>query len=199
VSLLLVDDAFLVVALVFLGVVVVKASASVDATFVGVGLLLLLLTVLLTELLTVVSGLTRAFRCRRPTIVESGVTGTGSGPMVGIPEEVGTLSLWMEVVLRDFLVRGGREDREGIVNKGVVAMGFAVVAVAAVWLVDRRPRFLGVVCIGTSRLLGVGVGWTPCGSLRSESGISFLPLTWRNNDEDEYDLRRVLMGIVAPR
>jgi hypothetical protein len=186
--LLVVDDTFLVVAFVFLGVVVVTASASVDATFVGVGLLLLLLTELLTVLLTVVSGLTRAFRCRRPTIVESGVTGTGSWTVVEIPEEVQvTSSLWMEVVLRDFLVRGGREDWEGTFNKGVVgvvAMGFAVVT-DAVWLVDLRPRFLGVVCMGTSRLFGVEIGWAPCGSLGSDSGIPFLLLTWRDNDEDE--------------
>ena len=66
--------------------------------------------------------------------------------------------MWVEVILRGFLVTGGRGDDKGIFIKGVVGvvvMGIVVVVVVvAVWrAVDgRRPRFAGVgvvVVIGT--------------------------------------------------
>ena len=150
---MVVDDASLVVVFFCLGVGVVTAFRLVDATNSGVGLIFVVVVVvlLLRTGVTGEAGFNKAcLRGRRPTRVESGVTGTGGAG--------GAAPVWVEVILRGFLVTGGRGDDKGIFIKGVVGvvvMGIVVVVVVvAVWrAVDgRRPRFAGVgvvVVIGT--------------------------------------------------
>ena len=149
---MVVDDASLVVVFFCLGVGVVTAFRLVDATSSGVGLIFVVVVVvlLLRTGVTGEAGFNKAcLRGRRPTRVESGVTGTGGAggaavEWLAITAASSSSPVWVEVILRGFLVTGGRGDDKGIFINGVVGVG-----IVAVWMAldGRRPRFAGVVVV----------------------------------------------------